>query len=906
MPNFQLRHIILILGIVLLFASSALAAAPYPNSTHITGITWDASSYTEDAKGADNFPVTWSDDGKQYVVWGDGNGFHGVYSNNICRASLGVASIDGSLADYRDTDDAGRDALTVDIYGCTQGASICDTATNEWNASCGAANTAQWDGKSYGIISIDGDLYMWWGPGSGASSFGETRLLKSTNYGASWTKSDWNLARPFDNDRTLIMPTILNYGKDNAGAPDEWVYHYFIRCGGDPVGDSSCDNNQPNDPWGLVIQGNPTGYIDLARISKTDMQGNLNDINTKFQWFTGTAGSPSWGAQGDHSVRTPVFTDANGVGWNLSVSYNIGLERYILITEHTESQAGEMGIFDAPNPWGPWTTVEYYTGASDFHDAIGVGGDTGQAAFFWNFSQKWTNGVNFTLFWTGGRTNGSPGDDSFNLIEGTFVAEDPPYSASTFVTDINFDGTRYHNEASACNGGSGSDIWTLTWGIDGSSNDVMFTAYGDGCGFDETVPPSNCLGVSKITGSIAQCRAEDSKPSDCGTDLANMVQRVNCWPCEYVPNPPYTSCIKSVGIIQIDTIIYMMAGGGSDEQTGMPLELYKSTDYGASFSGTGLIVAETPFTVPSGNWQWNHVSFLQFGQNYSNVPAALEDYVYMYSTQATWNPPQTFDGTGKGHYLARVDISGGATAIENENNWEYYNGPVGGVVNVNDTPSWSWDKADATHVFYNSDTNSINGLAARALDVYASYNQALGRVILVNQMYEYVTVPGKSSIGIYESVNPWGPWNRIYYDLDWDNTLGEDGEANFHKKFPTKWHSVDGLTMQMVYSGLDNDPGGIDGFLMQEVTLTVPIPPPLDPAEYYVRPAGGSYGNEDGTDYDNAWDGFSNIDWGVITPGSILFIVGTHREQMNVGASGTSGYPITIISCTDENNCVTE
>ena len=31
---------------------------------------------------------------------------------------------------------------------------------------------------------------------------------------------------------------------------------------------------------------------------------------------------------------------------------------------------------------------------------------------------------------------------------------------------------------------------------------------------------------------------------------------------------------------------------------------------------------------------------------------------------------------------------------------------------------------------------------------------------------------------------------------------------------------------------------------------------------WYVRPSGGSYGNEDGTTYADAWDGFTNITWG--------------------------------------------
>src|SRR5690606_40074440 len=57
-------------------------------------------------------------------------------------------------------------------------------------------------------------------------------------------------------------------------------------------------------------------------------------------------------------AKRPVFTDAeNGVGWNLSVSYHPGLRRYLLCTQHTAIAEGNLGIFDAPEPWGPWTTV---------------------------------------------------------------------------------------------------------------------------------------------------------------------------------------------------------------------------------------------------------------------------------------------------------------------------------------------------------------------------------------------------------------------------------------------------------------------------------------------------------------------------------------------------------------------
>jgi hypothetical protein len=379
----------LVISILLLLASPAFAA-PYAQSSWITGITWDDTSYSEDAPGSDNFPVTWSDDGKQYTVWGDGAGFSDSATN--CRVSLGVATISGTLAQYQ-ADESGN---TEDIYGCTNAdpSGMCEQA---WAAGCGATNPAQYDGKSYGIISLSGDLYA------------NTQMLKSTDYGQTWSKSAWDLENA---DDTIVMPTILNFGQDNASARDTYVYHYFVRCGGEDVGSTTCDDD--GSPCGLVIQGSP-GYIDLARVSASDMGSNFATLNTKFEWFTGLDGNldPTWGTAGDESVRTPVFTDPNGVGWNLSVSYNIGLGRYILITEHTTSQVGNMGMFDAPEPWGPWTTIVYYTEPNDFQSKIGVGGDVGSKAFFWNFSQKWTSGADFALIWTGGGSGSI--DDSFTM-----------------------------------------------------------------------------------------------------------------------------------------------------------------------------------------------------------------------------------------------------------------------------------------------------------------------------------------------------------------------------------------------------------------------------------------------------------------------------------------------------------
>ena len=56
---------------------------------------------------------------------------------------------------------------------------------------------------------------------------------------------------------------------------------------------------------------------------------------------------------------------------------------------------------------------------------------------------------------------------------------------------------------------------------------------------------------------------------------------------------------------------------------------------------------------------------------------------------------------------------------------------------------------------------------------------------------------------------------------------------------------------------------------------------------WFVRPDGGSYGNEDGTDYDNAWDGLHEIVWGGsgVVAGDTLWVSGIHIYEMDVGTN---------------------
>jgi hypothetical protein len=268
------------------------------------------------------------------------------------------------------------------------------------------------EGKSYGIVSIDGVLYMWVTGGKLQNIFDHVRMYRSTDRGRTWEAADWN----FTDSDGLVVPTILQFGKDYAGARDNFVYHYFIE-----LQDRSSELNAQR-----------PGKIHLLRVDKKEMLTS----KSSYEYFDGldSDGDPVW--SNDIDVKQPVFEDPNGVGWNLGVTYNAGLDRYILTTEHTESRKGNLGVFDAPEPWGPWTTVAYMNWSDGTHFAHDFS-PVPETVFLWNFSNKWLSedGKNFTMIFTGTGDN-----DSWNTVRGSFEVAftDPtvPQLDATPPTDV--------------------------------------------------------------------------------------------------------------------------------------------------------------------------------------------------------------------------------------------------------------------------------------------------------------------------------------------------------------------------------------------------------------------------------------------------------------------------------------
>lgn len=345
-------------------------AAPYPQSRYITAVNWDFSTVVSHRKahGSDLWPCTWAADGKLYCAWGDGGGFDGD-DDNVGRVSLGFARIEGV-------------PTTADPASFT--------GKNVWGAAPEyAEHQATFGGKVGTMISVDGTLYAYgnlWTQSVTADPVhsGETgpvhTLLWSRDLGNSWQIAPW---------QSDMLGDFLNFGQDNAGALDSFVYIYYQRV---------------NDAY----------HVYLKRVVKTRLTADPSTSDA-YQYLTGVdwRGRPrSWSSS--ESDAGAVFSDPNGT--DVKVVYDAPLKRFLLTASHNpghtleSASAGQVGLFEAPHPWGPWATIGYYDtwgslGPESYGDFLGLGLPT-----------KWISPDGRTL-WAVFSSLGQY--DSFNIVKAT-------------------------------------------------------------------------------------------------------------------------------------------------------------------------------------------------------------------------------------------------------------------------------------------------------------------------------------------------------------------------------------------------------------------------------------------------------------------------------------------------------
>ncbi|HZL90503.1 MAG TPA: DUF4185 domain-containing protein, partial [Pirellulaceae bacterium] len=188
---------------------------------------------------------------------------------------------------------------------------------------------AQGDGskgrKASGLLMVDGVLYLL------VRNVGNSQLGWSDDRGRTWTWADWKF------DVSFGCPTFLNYGRNYAGAADDFVYIY------------SHDKDSAYERADQMV---------LARVPK----GKLRE-RSAYEFFVGLDGEdqPQWSR--DIAQRRAVFSHPQSC-YRSSVSYSAPLRRYVWCQTGPGDDPrfrGGLAVYDAPQPWGPWTTVYYTT-----------------------------------------------------------------------------------------------------------------------------------------------------------------------------------------------------------------------------------------------------------------------------------------------------------------------------------------------------------------------------------------------------------------------------------------------------------------------------------------------------------------------------------------------------------------
>ncbi len=218
--------------------------------------------------------------------------------------------------------------------------------------------------KASGMLSVAGTLYMF------VRNARNAKLAWSADRARTWSWSDWSF------DTSFGHPAFLNFGREYDGARDGYAYVY------------SPDHDSAYEPADRLV---------LARVPV----GRIRDRGAyEFFQSTDARGRSRWTSE--VARRGAVFTHARHC-YRSQVTYHPGLKRYLLCQVLPRGDArfeGGFGIYDAPEPWGPWTTV-YFTRTWD----VGPGESCSLPA-------KWMDAAGAHLVFSG--------NDSFSVRRATF------------------------------------------------------------------------------------------------------------------------------------------------------------------------------------------------------------------------------------------------------------------------------------------------------------------------------------------------------------------------------------------------------------------------------------------------------------------------------------------------------
>jgi hypothetical protein len=236
---------------------------------------------------------TWADDDNLYITWGDGRGFGDVLSD------VGIAKLTGQVPN---------------LHG-----------ENVYNEVHPKLNLRDND-KPSSLLFINGRLY-----GHFFSPLTNPRIgynAYSDNYGETWIRVGFfqkgdeqgvNFSPWTEKNQSMFRClSFINMGKNYELNTDGYVYAF-----------------------GIPKPGRWNGGIYLTRV-------NIEDIlqYNQYEYYSGDENDiPIWSKSQSDAIPLPNMVTAGQV----SSIYHPYVKRYLLMTSEY--------IYDAPDPWGPWTLV---------------------------------------------------------------------------------------------------------------------------------------------------------------------------------------------------------------------------------------------------------------------------------------------------------------------------------------------------------------------------------------------------------------------------------------------------------------------------------------------------------------------------------------------------------------------
>ena len=351
-------------------AQSGSAEAVEPaRSSYITDVQIDMTTLRRLADESDNFHLTWHSDNFLYGAYGDGWGF---VRTDIPKRAIGVSKMGGVPPRP-----GGRDVW-------------------EGNPQGGACCWAEWNGKSWGMLSTGVDLHMWFTQGRPrALGFLEARLATSSDGGRSWRKADW----AFTAADGMLMPSFLQLGQGYT-APElpaeitDYVYSYHSRLVATP--------SHVQTP----------GAVDLFRVRKDAIAERA-----AYEFFGGidSYGNPVWTP--DITLRQPMLQKPHVLDTPPTVVWNSHLQRFIMVLPHppaSDPNLRGLAFYEAPTPWGPWLEIKTFDNFAD------------NTVFFYQIPSKWQNAdLSAWLAFSGIDVPGGREWDSLNFVKLQFVTAPP-------------------------------------------------------------------------------------------------------------------------------------------------------------------------------------------------------------------------------------------------------------------------------------------------------------------------------------------------------------------------------------------------------------------------------------------------------------------------------------------------